>query len=98
VYKIKNKDESLFLKNDMLEKKITRSLWHGVLLLLFLILFFNNKEFEVGNLFELIFYVVIMILEKHTSIILIFNLIKIGFKFGICNKKLKIKGIKLKNI
>jgi hypothetical protein len=98
VYKIKNKDESLFLKNDMLEKKITRSLWHGVLLLFFLILFFNNKEFEVGNLFELIFYVVIMILEKHTSIILIFNLIKIGFKFGICNKKLKIKEIKLKNI
>ena len=39
MYKIKNKDESLFLKNDMLEKKITRSLLHNVF---FLILSFNN--------------------------------------------------------
>jgi len=37
-----------------------------------------------------------MISKKHTSIILIFNLIKIGFKFGICNKKIKIKKNKIK--
>ena len=38
-----------------------------------------------------------MILEKYPSIILRFNLIKIGFKFGIC-EKLKMKRLKLKNM
>jgi hypothetical protein len=52
-------------------------------------------KFEIDNLFELIFYVVITISEKHPGII--FNLMKIEFKIGIC-KKLNIKGLKLKNI
>ena len=52
-------------------------------------------KFEIDNLFELIFYVVITISEKNPGII--FNLMKIEFKIGIC-KKLNIRGLKLKNI